>query len=76
MSPIEFQTSVQNGIIRVPQEFQQALQDADTIEVTIHKVIKKRKISGTGIIARLIRNPILVKNFKPLTREEAHERRL
>jgi hypothetical protein len=30
----------------------------------------------TGIIAELIEHPVVVHNFKPLTREEAHDRQL
>lgn len=74
MSTIEFQTSVQGGVVPIPEEYQQDLQDAETIKVTIQKIIKKKKISSSGIIARLTQNPIYVEDFQPLSREEAHER--
>jgi hypothetical protein len=76
MNSIEFKTSIQNGVIQIPQKYQKDLQDADSIEVTIQTIVKKKRIPSTGIIARLIQNPMLVKNFEPLTREEAHERSL
>jgi phage pi2 protein 07 len=76
MNSIEFKASIQNGVIQIPKEYQQDLQDADAIEVVIQKIVKKKKISSTGIISRLIQKPILIANFNPLTREEAHERSL
>ena len=74
MDTIEFQTSVQDGVIHIPEEYRQNLQNANKSKVTIQKAVSKKKISSTGIISRLIQNPIPVKNFKPLTREDAHER--
>ena len=74
MSTIEFQTSIRNGTIQIPREYQNDFQDASAIKVIIQKVDKEKKLSSTGIISQLIQNPILVKNFKPLAREEAHER--
>jgi hypothetical protein len=73
MSTITFKTTVQDGIIKIPDEYQQDLGKTEIVEVTI---VSKKKTANTGIIAALIKNPILVENFKPLTREEAHERDL
>ncbi len=36
----------------------------------------KQSTAKIGIIAELIEHPVTVKNFKPLTREEAHDRQL
>lgn len=76
MSTIEFQTKIKNGMIEIPEAYRQELLDFEMVEVTVKRVVKKKRISQTGIIARLIKNPILVENFKPLTREEAHDRNL
>ena len=57
MVPVEFQASVKNGIIVVPDEYQQVIVDYDTVTVVVGKQSKKR-ISQTGMIAALIRNPV------------------
>ena len=67
---LEFTTKVKRGQIEIPPEYQQQLQDGDTVKVTI----ATNSFSTTGAIAQLINNPIPVKNFIPLTRDEAHER--
>jgi len=76
MNTIEFQASIKNGVIQIPAEYQQDLQNTDTIAVTIQKVVKEKRFSHTGIIARLTKEPVIVEELKPLTREEAHDRRL
>ncbi|MEL6815335.1 MAG: hypothetical protein AAFP03_11045 [Cyanobacteria bacterium J06598_3] len=75
MNTIEFQASIKNGVIQIPAEYQQDLQNTDTIAVTIQKVVQKR-FSSTGIIDRLTKNPVVVEEVKPFTREETHDRRL
>lgn len=76
MDTIEFQASIKDGVVQIPEEYQQDLQNADTIAVTIQKVVKEKRFSPIGIIARLTKEPVIVKEFKPFTREEAHDRRL
>ena len=73
MSTITFTSTIQDGMIKIPDEYQQDLNNAEHVEVT---VISKKKTAKTGIIAELIENPIIVEDFKPLTREEAHDRKL
>lgn len=73
MSTITFTATIQDGMIKIPDEYQQDLDNAVQVEVT---VVSKKKTAKIGIIADLIENPIIVENFKPLTREEAHDRRL
>ena len=73
MSAITFTATIQNGMIKIPDEYQQDLSNADCVEVT---VVSQKKTAKTGIIAELIENPIIVKDFKPFTREEAHDRKL
>lgn len=68
---LEFTTKVKQGQIEIPQEYQQQLQDGDTVKVT---AATNSFSTTTGAIAQLINNPIPVKKFIPLTREETHER--
>lgn len=71
MSTITFTSSIKNGVIEIPEEYRQKIGDLGPVEVTI---INKKETAKTGIIAELIENPIIVDEFQPLTREEAHER--
>ena len=71
MFSVEFQTNVKNVVIEIPNEYKQEL-DNNSVRVII---IRKQKTSTTGMIARLMSNPLEVKDFTPLTREETHERK-
>lgn len=73
MSTITFTTSVKDGAIEIPEEYKQELESSGVVQVTI---VSKKKTAKTGIIAELIGNPIIIKDFKPLTRDEAHARQL
>lgn len=75
MNTIEFQTCIEDGIIHIPQEYQQALQDIVTVKVVVEEVPEK-KMSKNGIIARLQKNPKTAKDVDFLTREESHDRSL
>jgi len=71
MSTLEFTAKVQDGKIEVPEAYQQLLQNIDRVKIT---VISNSRPPELGMIAHLIHNPIPLKTFVPLTREEAHER--
>ncbi len=71
MATIEFTAQVREGLIEVPEEYIETLKDVETVKIT---VTQKSPTAATGIIGRLIANPIKVKKFVPLTREEAHAR--
>ncbi len=71
MLKIKFTAKVNQGNIEIPQEYQEAIQKAETIEI----IINRQTISSNqGIIHRLLNNPIKIQNFVPLTRDETHER--
>ena len=74
MDAIEFQTSIKNGTIQIPQQYQRALKDISAVKVVVE--ISEKKISENGIIARLRENPKVVKDFEFMTREETHDRSL
>ena len=75
MDAIEFQTSINNGTIQIPQQYQQALKNIATVKVVVEEVAK-RKISEQGIIARLRKEPKIVEELEFATREESHDRSL
>ena len=71
MTRIEFTATVKQGQIEIPKEYHKKLQDFKTVKVTVSDQISSPL---TGAIAQLLNHPISVKEFVPLTREEAHER--
>lgn len=75
MVPVEFQTTIENGVIVVPDEYKQDLSEGSSIKVTVVKQPKKR-ISETKMLAELMRNPIPVPGVRSITREEMHDRNL
>ena len=66
----------ENGVLRPLDNLQ--LNEGQSVKIIIvSKSISKassNKWSETGIIAQLTANPIKIKDFHPLTREEANER--
>ena len=72
MFAVEFQANINNGLIEIPDEYKQEFENGNSVKVII---MKEQKNSVTGIIPRLATNPVKVKGFTPLTREEAHERK-
>lgn len=50
-------------------------QEGELVEINIKtKKEFKKGFPENGIIAKLTRNPLVIPNFKPLTREEIYER--
>lgn len=71
MSKIKFTAKVNQGNIEIPHEYQEALEQVETIEI----IVNRRLVSSKrGIIHHLLSNPIEIQDFQPLTRDEAHER--
>jgi len=69
MKAIEFQTRVENGAIRIPEEYKTQL----TGKVRVVVMIEDRPMENS-IIKELLANPLKVPDFKPLTRDEIYER--
>jgi hypothetical protein len=69
MAAIEFDATVTNGTIQVPAAHQREL------EGEVHVVVYPRSVSNApSKIDELLHQPLDVSGFRPLTREEAHER--
>ena len=69
MSKIKFTAKVNQGNIEIPQEYQGAIQEVETIEIIINR---QTRSSNQTIIHRLLNNPIEIPNFVPLTINEVH----
>lgn len=75
MSTVEFQATVKNGVIEIPDQYQQEVEAMEVVEVFVKKAEKQKK-KVSGFLKELIENPIEVKDFKPLTRDEIYDRNL
>lgn len=72
MDAVEFQARIENGAIMVPKEYKQELTDGDAVKVIVVK--RPKRISQTGILAELARNPVQIKGLRSLSRDELYER--
>ena len=70
MYAIEFQTTVKNGMIKIPQENEKHFQHR--VKVILRAEEDARP--ATNLIDQLLAKPLRIKNFKPLTREEIYAR--
>ncbi len=73
MGSVEFQATVENGVIVIPEEYKQSLADANTVKITVLKQAQ-RQASRPDIMDELAQNPVKVDRF--LTRDEVHDRSL
>ncbi len=70
MQTVEFQTKIKNGIIHIPARFKGKI--ADDVQVIL--ISKSDQISEFDFIEYLMANPLNIKGFKPLSRDDAHAR--
>jgi hypothetical protein len=66
---VEFVAVVTNGSIPIPESHRDQIQGP--VRVT---VVPEQQSTGKSKIQELLSHPLQVPNFKPLTREQAHER--
>ncbi len=69
MYAIEFQTTVENGISKIPRQYLRNL----TNRVRVILLVEEAKTT-MNFIDRLLAHPLRVKGFRPLTREEVYAR--
>ena len=69
MEAIEFKTKIKDGVIQIPAKYRKKFRN--TVKVII---ISEKKSKQADIIDKLLKKPIKLKDFSPLTREEIHER--
>jgi hypothetical protein len=68
---VEFKARIKQGIIEIPEEYQQELREANEVTVIVMK--QSKRISQTGAIAELTRNRIAVPGVRQLTRDKIHQ---
>ncbi len=69
MYAVEFQTTIKNGVIEIPVEYQQNLRSVRVI-LLAEDVAQTTK----SFIDHLLAKPLQAKDFHPLTREEIYAR--
>jgi hypothetical protein len=69
MYAVEFQTTIKNGVIEIPVEYQQNLRN-------VRVILLAEDVAQTSrsFIDQLLARPLRVKEFHPLTCEEIYAR--
>jgi hypothetical protein len=70
MESVQFTTKIKNGKIEIPEAYRGRF--GDRVRVILLSADQRSGVSTA--IDELIENPLKVPGFKPLSREEAHER--
>jgi len=68
MYAVEFQAKAKNGIIEIPEEYRERF----TENVRVILLVEEKR-TMVNIIDQLLEEPLKVKNFAPLRREEVYE---
>ena len=71
MYAVEFQTMVQNGVINLPYKYQRRF--TKPVRVILLTEEKEEK-APTNYIEELMKHPLHIPDFEPLSREEIYER--
>jgi len=71
MIAIKFQTSIKNGVIKIPHKYLRKV--GKDVQVLIYSTPAK---TNDDYIDYLLTNPLQMDRFQPLSREELHERTL
>ncbi|MGH9825893.1 MAG: hypothetical protein ACREDR_21905 [Blastocatellia bacterium] len=71
MDAIEFQTTVKDATITIPEEYRDKMKG----NVRVILLPEKHVAKGLDMIEHLLCNPLNIEGFEPFTREEVYERR-
>jgi len=69
MSAIEFEARIDNGSIPVPEEYRDRLKGIVRV-----RIVDKEAASEGSMIDELLAEPIVISDFRPLTRAEIYAR--
>ncbi len=69
MEAIEFSTKIKDGFIQIPDKFQDSI--GSTVKVIILSEHNEKKYDA---VAALLKSPVKVPGFTPLSRTEIYER--
>lgn len=68
MQAIEFETTIENGIIKIPRQYLKNLSN----RVRVILLVEQTPQTTTNFIDRLLAHPVRVQGFRPLSREEIY----
>ena len=71
MTTIEFQTRIDNGSILIPEQFRDQIKGSARVTVVIDENVTGE---AEDFIQYLMRNPLHIPDFKPMTRDEIYDR--
>ncbi len=69
---LQFEAKVKQGMIYIPEEYKNKLEEGSNVMVIINPVYEENK--RTRLMDKLEENPISLKGERKLTRDEIHER--
>jgi len=69
MATVQFQAIIKNGVIKIPKRYQDKF---DKVRVIL--MAEGKKALAKNYLDQLMENPVKVKNFQRLTREQAFAR--
>jgi DNA-binding transcriptional regulator/RsmH inhibitor MraZ len=72
MYAIEFQATIRDGRIEVPEQFRDKL--TDQVKVIILPDAREQPSIADSFIDQLLKSPLKVNSFEPLSRDDTHAR--
>jgi hypothetical protein len=70
MISVEFQTTIENGIIKIPEQYQQQLKQPNLVKVILEQETAEK---SENYLQYLLKNPLTIEELTPMKREEIYE---
>ena len=71
MITVEFQTTIENGIIKIPEQYQQQLRQPNLVKVILEQETSEQT---ENYLQYLLKNPLDIQDLTPMKREEIYEK--
>lgn len=71
MYSIEFKTSVENGLIEIPNQYKHEFEQQKNVKVILIKQVEVSE--AKNLLEQILDNPIYIEAFTPLKRDEIYE---
>jgi hypothetical protein len=72
MITVEFQATIENGTIKIPEQYQQQLKQLNIVKVTLQQETSEQV---ENYLQYLLKHPLKVEELIPIKREEIYERK-
>ncbi|MEB3147819.1 MAG: hypothetical protein VKL60_02205 [Sphaerospermopsis sp.] len=70
MITVEFQTTIENGMIKIPEQYQQQLKQPNIVKVTLQQDTSEQTVN---YLQYLLEHPLNIEKLTPMKREEIYE---